>query len=63
MIPCSTPQNYPNIRKARGPWKNIYEIAFGAGETNAVITHIEKEKNKQMKIKEAVCDMNSVSWT
>ena len=53
MIPCSRPQNYPNIRKARGPWKNIYEIAFGVSETNTVITHIEKEKSKQIKIMEA----------
>lgn len=53
MIPCSRPQNYPNIRKARGPWKNIYEIAFGVSETNNVTTYIEKEKSKQIKIIEA----------
>ena len=53
MIPCSKPQNYPNIKKAKGPWKNIYEIAFGISETKTVTTHIEKENNKQMKIKEA----------
>ena len=54
MVPCSTVQNYPKIREARGPWKSIYEIAFGESEANTVVAYVEKMKNKQIKIKEAI---------
>ena len=47
MIPCSVPQNYPKIKKAKGPWKNIYEIAFGISEINNVNVYIKKENNKK----------------
>ena len=54
MIPCSVPQNYPKIKKAKGPWKNIYEIAFGISEINNVNVYIKKENNKKKIIKDAV---------
>lgn len=55
MMPCSKPKNYrqTNIR-AKGPWKNIYEIAFGVTETTITTKTPIKEKTKQIKIKEAI---------
>ena len=53
MIPCSVPQNYPKIKKAKGPWKNIYEIVFGSGETKTIVAKVAKEEKVKQIIKEA----------
>lgn len=54
MNPCSTPTNYrESTIKAKGEWKDIYEIAFGSTDTTITTKTELKEKPKQRIIKEA----------
>lgn len=50
--PYSNPKNYHKMAvKAKGNWKNIYEIAFGTPNITITTKNIADEKTKQRKIK------------
>ena len=54
LKPYSDPINYREINiKAKGDWKDIYEISFGSPTVTITTKKTADEKTRQMKFKEA----------
>ncbi len=54
LKPCGNPLNYHKMNiKARGKWKDIYEISFGTPNLTITTKKLNTEKTKQRRIKEA----------